>query len=323
MFTKFFRVDSAMTREIGGTGLGLSICKTIIELLGGRDRRREHARRGLDVLVHAAGRSRRDGAHADARRDPTDPPAARCSSSTAMIEVAELIGTYLARHGYDVVKAHTADEALVAALSLQARRHHARRHPRRGRRVRPAPAAQGQPGHRRHPGRRPLDRVRRGPQLPASAQRTTSRSRSTRAGCSSMIDDIVGAIDSPVALVVDDDRDIVKLLSETLRRKGFAVASAYDGAEALAVARAAHPRHHRDRPQDAEDGRLRGHPAREDHARVGRHPHRRDDRAPHRSRARSDSSTWPRTCSTSRITLEGIASEVEAVLVGRTTEVHS
>jgi signal transduction histidine kinase len=35
MFTKFFRVDSAMTREIGGTGLGLSICKTIIELLGG------------------------------------------------------------------------------------------------------------------------------------------------------------------------------------------------------------------------------------------------------------------------------------------------
>ncbi|MBI5231319.1 MAG: PAS domain-containing protein, partial [Coriobacteriales bacterium] len=35
LFQKFFRVDSAITREIGGTGLGLSICKSIIELLGG------------------------------------------------------------------------------------------------------------------------------------------------------------------------------------------------------------------------------------------------------------------------------------------------
>jgi len=37
-----------------------------------------------------------------------------------------------------------------------------------------------------------------------------------------------------VALVVDDDRDVVKFLSETLRKKGFAVIGAYDGAEAIA-----------------------------------------------------------------------------------------
>ncbi|MDZ4064600.1 MAG: ATP-binding protein, partial [Coriobacteriia bacterium] len=35
LFTKFFRVDSTLTREIGGTGLGLSICKTVVELMGG------------------------------------------------------------------------------------------------------------------------------------------------------------------------------------------------------------------------------------------------------------------------------------------------
>jgi len=35
LFTRFFRVDSALTREIGGTGLGLNIVKTIIEMHGG------------------------------------------------------------------------------------------------------------------------------------------------------------------------------------------------------------------------------------------------------------------------------------------------
>jgi signal transduction histidine kinase len=35
LFTRFFRVDSSLTREIGGTGLGLSITKSIVELHGG------------------------------------------------------------------------------------------------------------------------------------------------------------------------------------------------------------------------------------------------------------------------------------------------
>ncbi|MEI7814283.1 MAG: response regulator, partial [Coriobacteriia bacterium] len=50
-----------------------------------------------------------------------------------------------------------------------------------------------------------------------------------------MIDEITGSIDSPVALVVDDDRDVVKVLSEMLRKKGFAVIAAYDGTEAVAA----------------------------------------------------------------------------------------
>src|SRR4029078_5413770 len=35
LFTRFYRVDNSMTREIGGTGLGLSIVKQLIELQGG------------------------------------------------------------------------------------------------------------------------------------------------------------------------------------------------------------------------------------------------------------------------------------------------
>jgi two-component system sensor histidine kinase VicK len=36
LFTRFYRVDNAMTKEVGGTGLGLSIVKQLIELQGGQ-----------------------------------------------------------------------------------------------------------------------------------------------------------------------------------------------------------------------------------------------------------------------------------------------
>ena len=36
IFSRFYQVDGASSRQYGGTGLGLSICKAYVELLGGR-----------------------------------------------------------------------------------------------------------------------------------------------------------------------------------------------------------------------------------------------------------------------------------------------
>jgi signal transduction histidine kinase/CheY-like chemotaxis protein len=231
LFTKFYRVDSAMTREIGGTGLGLSICKNIIELLGGEVSVKSKLGSGStfsftlpvasDDLVRTpelAGPDQVEGTVLVVDRDPY---------------VADLIETYLVKRGYSVVKAHTADEAFDIAK-------------------------------RTHPGAITLDVILEGTdgfdllhrlkEEPTTAKIPVvvlsivcDEGRSCRLGAANylekpidhgrlldMIDQLVGGVSSPVALVVDDDRDVVKFLSETLRKKGFAVIGAYDGAEAIA-----------------------------------------------------------------------------------------
>lgn len=231
LFTKFYRVDSAMTREIGGTGLGLSICKTIIELLGGSIGVKSKSGRGstfwfslplaLDELV----------------RTPSLEGPDSVGGTVLVIDrdrdVADLIETYLVKRGYDVVKAHTADDALAVAF-----------------RVRPVAITldvildYGDGFDLLHR----LKEHEETKDIPVVVLSIVcDEGKSCRMGAAnylekpidqrrlmSMIDDIVGGIDSPVALVVDDDRSVVKVLSETLRRKGFAVVAAYDGLEAIA-----------------------------------------------------------------------------------------
>src|SRR4029079_10876196 len=50
-FTRFFRVDSSDTREIGGTGLGLALCHEIVTAHGGPIRLQSHQGGGSHVWV--------------------------------------------------------------------------------------------------------------------------------------------------------------------------------------------------------------------------------------------------------------------------------
>ena len=232
LFTKFYRVDSAMTREIGGTGLGLSICKNIIELLGGEVDVKSKLGSGSTfsfTLPVAPG---------EMVRMPSLAGPDAVGGTVLVIDrdpyIADLIETYLVKRGYSVVKASNAEEAFNVA-------------------VREKPSVitldvilEGTDG---------FDLLHRLKEEPATADIpivvlsiVCDEGRSCRLGAANylekpidhsrllmMIDDLVGSKDSPVALVVDDDRDVVRLLSETLRKKGFAVMAAYDGAEAIAA----------------------------------------------------------------------------------------
>jgi PAS domain S-box-containing protein len=232
LFTKFYRVDTALTREIGGTGLGLSICKNIIELLGGEITVRSRLGSGstfsftlpvaADYLVRTPaleGPDQIEGKVLVVDRDPY---------------VADLIETYLVKRGYEVIKATTADDAFELALKEK-------------------PAAitldvilEDTDGFDLLHRFKEEERTRDIPVVVVSI--VCDEGRSCRLGAANylekpidhnrlleVIDELVGAESSPVALIVDDDRSTVKLLCDTLRKRGFAVVGAYDGAEAIAA----------------------------------------------------------------------------------------
>jgi signal transduction histidine kinase/CheY-like chemotaxis protein len=230
LFTKFYRIDNALTREIGGTGLGLSICKSIIELHGGKVWVRSKmgegstftfsvpvAPRELVRTPYLQGPAATGGKIMVVDRDP---------------EVADLIETYLEKRGYEVVKAHTAGEALTTAL-----------------RERPLVITLDvilDSGD----GFELLQELKDHPEtsnIPVVVLSIVcDEGKSCRFGAADylekpidqtrllrIIDSFVGSAKSPVALVVDDDQNVARVLTQMLRKRGFAVAAAFNGLEAI------------------------------------------------------------------------------------------
>ncbi|MDZ4655111.1 MAG: response regulator [Coriobacteriia bacterium] len=238
LFTKFYRIDSKLTCEIGGTGLGLSIVKSIIELLGGEVGCKSTSGEGSTFWFTLP------RASSDLVRMPTIEGPGGVGGTILVVdqnpEVADLIETYLFKRGYDVIKAHSVEEAFDLAVAE-------------------APAVitmdvMLEDG-------RGFDLLKKLTDTPMTSRipvvvlsTICDEGRSQRMGATgylekpidkdklaSIIDDLVGSVASPVVMVVDDDKRINDLLCTNLKSLGYAVIAAYDGREAMVAVRTKHP----------------------------------------------------------------------------------
>ncbi len=233
LFTKFYRVDSSLTREIGGTGLGLSICKSIIDLLGGQVGLKSEANKGSTFWFDLPLASEKH-VRTPSLEGPLGSPGGRILVVDDSEDVANLIATYLSRRGYEVVKAFNAAEAWQYALELEPR------------------AITLDVMVDEGAGFELLKHLKSDPKTKDIPVVVLSiicdEGKSQRYGATDylekpidkarligIVDRLVGSLATPVVLVVDDDKQIVELLSITLKQRGYAVMGAYDGKEAMAA----------------------------------------------------------------------------------------
>lgn len=240
LFEKFYRVDSSLTREIGGSGLGLSICKTIIELLGGQIWVKSTPGKGSTFSFSLP------VAPPELVRTPgVEGPAVVARGTKVLVvdpepEVARLIEIYLTKQGYRVIQAHSARQALQLAREEKPRV------------VTLDVMLEDADGFELLQQLKSLPEMADVPIVVLSV--ICDERRSWRLGAAnylekpidqeqlvSVVNGLVGSIESPLVLVVDDDRPIVRALSDTLKAKGFAVAAAYDGLEAMAAVKRQRP----------------------------------------------------------------------------------
>ncbi len=243
LFTRFYRVDNSMTREVGGTGLGLSIVKQLIELQGGQI--------GVEsALGEGSTFSFTVPLAAEAGEPPVEVEAAGPLSemgqpgATILVveddpDIARLIAHHLQKAGYQVRVAHSAEAAVadikedppdLVTLDLD------------------LPGMQGEEFARRLQADPLTHEIpvlivsvlvddRAGMQFGAFALSKPIDQEELLATVGRMLR---GAHRGPV-LVIDDDADVRRLLQAALEKRGFQVETAEDGESGLVRAGEHHP----------------------------------------------------------------------------------
>jgi PAS domain S-box-containing protein len=249
LFEPFTQVDSSLTRRQGGTGLGLSLVRRLAELHGGTvgvaSRPGAGSRFSVWLPYRATVAAGQKGGTAPAvtalsRLAPQVPLALVVEDDDRM---ADLITTQLRAEGFEVMRAATAEEALVRA---------AKRKPQLITLDIFLPAMDGWEFMRR---------LKAEPKLADTAVVIITISpdleRGLALGARRVLhkpfarEELVAALAGLVAarpdgaparvLVADDNVQAVELVAATLEAEGYRVLRAYGGAEAIEAARSARP----------------------------------------------------------------------------------
>jgi len=239
LFTRFFRVDSSLTREIGGTGLGLSIVKSIVELQGGTVSVESQLGEGSTFAFTLPVATAADTVP---EVPVATPPVSVPSEATVLVvegepDIGHQLETSLARAGYRVVIA----EDIAAAIA-----HMDQQHPDlvmlRLRLTVPC-------GFEDARALAETTEARDIPLLVVSIQHDAAEAVQDVLGTPRLNEiQVVSHVQQALAksgarrvLIIDDDSDTRKLLSVGLQNHGFEPVEAADGESGIAAAFAQSP----------------------------------------------------------------------------------